>query len=195
LAERGLDISYETVRRWFLKFGQAYARSIRQRRHRPTDRWYLDEMVIVMGRRRFYLWRAVDSEGEVLDFLVQRRRNTRAAERLMRKLLKRQGFALSTITTDKLASYGAAKKNLGLHAVHEQGLRQNNRCENSHLPVRRREQKQQRFKSPGSAQRFLNAHAAVYKLFNIDRHLTSRRTVKEFRGQAFRQWRELATAA
>ena len=93
LAERGLDISYETVRRWFLKFGQVYARSIRHGRHRPTDRWHLDEMVIVMGRRRFYLWRAVDGEGEVLDFLVQRRRNTRAVERLMRKLLKRQGFA------------------------------------------------------------------------------------------------------
>jgi putative transposase len=195
LAERGLDISDETVRRWFLKFGQVYARSIRHRRHRPTDRWYLDEMVIVMGRRRFYLWRAVDSEGEVLDFLVQRRRNTRAAERLMRKLLKRQGFAPSTIVTDKLGSYGAAKKKLGLHAVHEQGLRQNNRCENSHLPVRRREHKQQRFKSPGSAQRFLNIHAAVYNLFNIDRHLTSRRTMKEFRGQAFRQWRELTAAA
>ena len=160
------------LRRWFLKFGQVYARGIRHR--------YLDEMVIVMGRRRFYLWRAVDSEGEVLGFLVQRRRNTRAAERLMRKLLKGQGFAPSTIVTDKLGSYGAAKKNLGLHAVHQQGLRQNNRCENAHLPVRRREHKQQRFKSPGSAQRFLNVRAAV-----IDRHLTSRRTMKEFRGQAF----------
>ena len=113
----------------------------------------------------------------------------------MRKLLKRQGFVPSTIVTDKLGSYGAAKKNLGLHAVPEQGLRQNNRCENSHLPVRRREQKQQRFKSPGSAQHFLNIHAAVYNLFNIDRHITSRRTMKEFRGQAFRQWRELAAAA
>jgi putative transposase len=106
-----------------------------------------------------------------------------------------QGFAPSTIVTDKLGSYGAAKKKRGLHAAHEQGLRQNNRCENSHLPVRRREQKQQRFKSPGSAQRFLNVHAAVYNLFNIDRHLTSRRNMKEFRGQALRQWRELAAAA
>jgi putative transposase len=150
------------VRRWFLKFGQAYARSVRHGRHRPTDRWYLDERVMVIGRRRFYLCRAVDSEGEVLDFLVQRRRNTRAAERLMRKLLKGQGFAPSTIVTDKLGSYGAAKDKLGLHAVHEQGLRQNNGRENSHLPVRRREQKQQRFKSPGSAQRFLNINAAVY---------------------------------
>ena len=130
-----------------------------------------------------------------MDFLVQRRRNARAAERLMRKFLTRQGFAPSTIVTDKLGSYRAAKKNLGLHAVHQQGLRENNRCENAHLPVHRREQKQQRFKSPGSAQRFLNIHAAVYNLFNIDRHLTSRRTMKGFRGQAFRQWRELTAAA
>lgn len=119
-------------------------------------------MVLVIGKRKFYLWRAVDSEGEVLDFLVQRRRNTRAAVRLMRKLLKKQGFAPSMMVTDKLASCGAAMKKLGLSAVHEQGLWQNNRCENSHLPVRRRERKQQRFKSPGSAQRFLNVHAALY---------------------------------
>ena len=194
LAERGLDISYETVRRWFLKFGQVYAAGLRQARHRPTDRWYLDEMVIVVARQKFYLWRAVDSEGEVLDFLVQRRRNTRAAERLMRKLLKKQGFAPSFMVTDKLGSYGAAMKKLGLHAIHEQGLRQNNRCENSHLPVRRREHKQQRFKSPGSAQRFLNVHAAVYNLFNIDRHLTSRRTMKAFRDEAFQQWRDMTAA-
>ncbi len=191
LAERGLDISYETVRRWFLKFGQVYAAGLRQVRHRPTDHWFLDEMVIVMAGRRFYLWRAVDSEGEVLDFLVQRRRNTRAAERLLRKLLKKQGFAPSIMVTDKLASYGAARKKLRLQATHEQGLRQINRCENSHLPVRRREHKQQRFKSPGSAQRFLNVHAAVYNLFNIDRHLVSRRTMKEFRSQAFRLWRDV----
>jgi transposase-like protein len=195
LAERGLDISYETVRRWFLKFGQVYAAGLRQARHRPTDRWFLDEMVIAIARRKFYLWRAVDSEGEVLDFLIQRRRNTRAAERLMRKLLKKQGFAPSIIVTDKLRSYAAARKKLGLHAVHVQGRRQNNRCENSHLPVRRREHKQQRFKSPGSAQRFLNVHAAVYNLFNIDRHLTSRRTMKAFRDQAFRQWRHVTVAA
>jgi transposase-like protein len=195
LAERGLDISYETVRRWFLKFGQIYASRLRQARHQPTDRWYLDEMVVVIARQRFYLWRAVDSEGEVLDFLVQRRRNTRAAARLMRKLLKKQGFAPSVMVTDKLGSYGAARRQLKLGAVHEQGLRQNNRCENSHLPVRRREHKQQRFKSPGSAQRFLNIHAAVYNNFNIDRHLVSRRTMKAFRGDAFRQWRVATSTA
>jgi len=148
-------------------------------------------MVIVIARQKFYLWRAVDSEGEVLDFLVQRRRNTKAAERLMRKLLKKHGFAPSVMVTDRLGSYCAAMKKLQLQAIHEQGLRQNNRCENSHLPVRRRERKQQRFKSPGSAQRFLNVHAAVYNLFNIDRHLVSRRTMKEFRSHAFRQWRDV----
>ena len=102
LAERGLDISYETVRRWVLKFGRAYARRIQRRRPRPTERWHLDEMVVVIRGRQFYLWRAVDSEGEVLNFLVQSRRNARAAIRLMRKLLKKQGFAPATIVTDKL---------------------------------------------------------------------------------------------
>ena len=104
-AERGLDLSYETVRRWVLKFGRAYARRIQRRRPRPTERWHLDEMVVVIRGRQFYLWRAVDSEGEVLDFLVQSRRNARAAIRLMRKLLKKQGFAPATIVTDKLRSF------------------------------------------------------------------------------------------
>ena len=108
------------------------------------------------------LWRAVDDEGEVLDLLVQRRRDAKAAAKLMRKLLKKQGFAPKTLVTDRLRSYGAAKAQLGLSARHEQGLRKNNRAENSHLPVRRRERKMQPFKSPGSAQRFLSIHAAVY---------------------------------
>src|ERR1700722_10813863 len=114
-------------------------------------------------RRRFWLWRAVDDEGEVLDLLVQRRRDARAATKLMRKLLRKQGFAPKTLVTDRLRSYGAAKTQLGLSAPHEQGLRKNKRAENSHLPVRRRERKMQRFKSPGSAQRFLSVQAAVHK--------------------------------
>ena len=154
LAERGLDISYETIRRWFLKLGQVYAAGLRKARYQPVDRWCPDEMVVVTTKQKFYLWRAVDSEGEVLDFLVQRRRDTHAAIRLMRKLLKRNGFAPSVMVTDRLCSYGAARKKLGLSAVHEHGLRQNNRCGNSHLPIRRRDRKQRRFKSPGSAQRF-----------------------------------------
>jgi putative transposase len=156
LAERGLDLSYETVRRWVLKFGPTIARRLRRCRPRPSDRWHLDEMVIRIAGVRMYLWRAVDHEGEVLDLLVQRRRDTRAALRLMRKLLKKQGFAPKLLVTDKLRSYASAFRQLGLTGPHEQGLRRNNRAENSHQPVRRRERKVQRFKSAGSAQRFLS---------------------------------------
>ncbi len=152
-------------------------------------------LVVIIRRRRFYLWRAVDSEGEVLDFLIQSRRNTKAAIRLMRKLLKKQGFAPSTIVTDQLRSYGSAIRKLGLSAEHEQGLRKNNRAENSHQPVRRRERKTQRFKSPKSAQRFLAIHAAVYNLFNVQRHLISRRTLRQFRTSAMAEWRATTTAA
>ncbi len=156
LAERGLDISYETIRRWVLKFGPLYARNLRRRRPRPSDQWHLDEMVVTIGGRRMYLWRAVDDEGEVLDMLVQRRRNKAAAVKLLRKLMKKLGFAPCRLVTDKLPSYGAAKADIGMTAEHEKGLRKNNRAENSHQPVRRREHKQQRFKSAGSAQRFLD---------------------------------------
>jgi putative transposase len=195
LAERGLDISYETVRRWVLKFGPAIARRLRQRRAKPSPRWHLDEMAVRIAGDWMYLWRAVDDEGEVLDVLVQRRRDKRAARRLMRKLLTKQGFAPTEITTDKLRSYGAAFAEIGLSARHEQGLRRNNRAEVSHQPVRRRERKMQRFKSPGSAQRFLSVHAAAYNTFNVQRHLISRRTLRTFRVEAMKQWRAAAAAA
>ena len=194
LAERGLDVSYESVRRWVLKFGPLFARELRRRRHRPTSRWHLDEMAVLIGGKQFWLWRAVDDEGEVLDLLVQRRRDKNAAVKLMRKLLKKQGFAPDVLVTDKLRSYGAAKAALGLSARHEQGLRKNNRAENSHQPVRGRERKMQRFKSPGSAQRFLSTHAAVHNTFNVQRHLTSRATLRVLRGEALQTWRA-ATAA
>jgi transposase-like protein len=194
LAERGLDVSYESVRRWVLKFGPLFARELRRRRHRPTSRWHLDEMAVLIGGKQFWLWRAVDDEGEVLDLLVQRRRDKNAAVKLMRKLLKKQGFAPDVLVTDKLRSYGAAKAALGLSARHEQGLRKNNRAENSHQPVRRRERKMQRFKSSGSAQRFLSTHAAVHNTFNVQRHLTSRATLRVLRGEALQTWRA-ATAA
>ena len=138
------------------------ARRLRQRRPRPSDRWHLDEMVVRIAGKRMYLWRAVDHEGEILDVLLQSRRDRRAAIKLMRKLLRKQGFAPKKVTTDRLRSYGAAFRHLGLSCRHEQGMRQNNRAENSHQVVRRRERKMQRFKSPGSAQRFLSMHAAVY---------------------------------
>ncbi len=195
LAERGIDVSNETVRRWFLKFGRLIAGNLRRSRPRPSPRWHLDEMVIKIRDRKYWLWRAVDDEGEVLDFLVQRRRCTRSARRLLRKLLKKQGFAPKRITTDKLKSYPAAIRQERLSAFHDQGLRANNRAENSHQPVRRRERKQQRFKSPGSAQRFLSIHAAVQNTFYVQRHLLSRGIFKTLRAETFVVWRQSCLAA
>ena len=151
-------------------------------------------MVRIAGKR-MYLWRAVDNEGEVLDILVQRRRDTRAALRLMRKLLKKQGFAPKLLVTDKLRSYAATFRRLRLTCQHEQGLRKNNRAENSHQAVRRRERKLQRFKSVRSAQRFLSMHAAVHNTFNFQRHLISRSTLRIFRAEASAEWRNAVAAA
>ena len=195
LAERGVDVSYETVRRWALKFGQAYARYLRQARPRPTGRWHLDEVFVSINGKRMYLWRAVDSEGEVLDILVQSRRNKKAALKLMRKLLKKQGFVPDAFVTDKLPSYGAALKDLGLSKHHDFGGRKNNRAENSHLPVRQRERRMQRFKSAGSAQRFLSTHATVYNTFNVQRHLITRKTLRLFRNEAMSVWQTVTAAA
>src|SRR5271154_6060304 len=196
LAERGLDVSYETVRSWVLKFGPVIARRLRRRRPRPSNRWHLDEMVVRIAGGRMYLWRAVDHEGEVLDMLVQRRRDKRAALRLMRKLLRKRGFVPKSLTTDRLGSYGVAFRLLRLTCPHEQGLRANNRAENSHQAVRRRERKMQRFKSAGSAQRFLSIHAAVHNNFNLQRHLISRSTLRMFcRAEAAAQWEAAVAAA
>src|SRR6266705_1376695 len=195
LAERGLEVSYDTVRRWVLKFGPGFARRLRRSRPRPSDRWHLDEMVVRIAGKRLYLWRAVDHEGEVLDMLVQRWRDKRAALRLMRKLLRKQGFAPKLLTTDKLGSYGSAFRHLRLTCPHEQGIRKNNRAENSHQVVRRRERTMQRFKSARSAQRFLSIHAAVHNTFNLQRHLVSRSTLRTFRAEAAAQWQDAVAAA
>jgi transposase-like protein len=181
LAERGVDVSYETVRRWFLKFGPTIAANLRRSRPRPGNHWHLDEMVVAINGRRHWLWRAVDNEGEVLDVLVQPKRNTNAATKLMVKLLRRQGFAPTRIVTDKLRSYAAAFRSLGLTATHDSGLRANNRAENSHQPVRRRERKQQHFKSPGSAQCFFAVHVATCNTFHHQRHRISQANYKDFR--------------
>ena len=195
LAERGVEVSYETVRRWVRKFGPVFAKRLRHTRPTPSRQWHLDEMVVRIAGETVYLWRAVDHEGEVLDVLVQRRRDKKAALKLMRKLLKKQGFAPTVVVTDKLRSYGAAFKEIGLAARHEQGVRKNNRAEVSHQPVRRRERKMQRFKSPGSAQHFLACHAAIYNTFDLQRHLISRRTLRRFRAEAMEQWRQATAAA
>jgi len=193
-AERGIDVTYETVRRWCLKFGRAHAASLRRYQPRPDTRWHLDEVFISINGRRMYLWRAVDAEGVVLDGLNQSRRNTKAAMKLIRKLLKGQGISPDAIVTDKLPCYGAALGDLGMKGRHVTGGRSNNRAENSHLPVRQRERRMKRFKSAKSAQRFVSIHSVVYNIFNVQRHLISRRTLCQFRSQAMSTWK-LATAA
>ena len=195
LAERGIDVSYETVRCWALKFGQTYARKLRKTRPQPNDRWHLDEVFVSINGKRKYLWRAVDDEGEVLEILVQTRRNKRAAIKLIRKLLKKQGYVPNTIVTDKLPSYGAALRELNLSKIHDFGGRKNNRAENSHLTVRQRERRMQRFKSAKSAQIFLSIHACIYNIFNVQRHLISRKTLRQFRGEAMIIWQTVTIAA
>ena len=196
LAQRGIELSYETVRCWSLKFGRSFAQNLRRRRPLASGRWHLDEMAVKIGGKRMWLWRAVDDEGEVLDMLVQKRRNTLAALRLLRKLLKNQGIHPETFTTDKLASYRAAFRELGCRNRHRPGrMLGNNRAENSHLVIRRRERKQQKFKSQGSAQRFLATHAAVYNTFNVQRHLISRATLRLFRAEVQGTWAAATAAA
>ena len=194
LAERGIDVAYETVRRRVLKFGRASSARIRQRRPRPSGRWHLGEVFVPIGGRIHYLWRAVGNEGEVLDIIVQSRRDRKAALKLLRRLLKRQGHLPDAVITDRLRSYGAALRELGLTGLHVTGGRLNNRAEVSHQPTRRRERQRRGFRSLGSAQQFLATHAAVYNHFNVQRHLISRRTLRVFRAEAFAGWREIASA-
>jgi putative transposase len=189
LAERGIEVSHETIRRWVAVFGPMIARRLRAMRPKPHATWHLDEMFVSIGGRRMYLWRAVDAEGEVLDCLVQSRRNKRAALRLMRKLVRKYRMIPSKFVTDRMPSYAAARAELPVSIAHERGLRRNNRAESSHVPVRRRERKMQRFRSAGSAQRFLSAHASVYNTFNICRHLITSATKRQFRTEAFEAWR------
>ncbi len=153
-----------------------------------------DETPLGPWVRRFYLWRAVDAEGEVLDVLVQSKRNKHAALRLMRKFLRKYAFVPERLVTDDLRSYGAAVRELGIERRHERGRWKNDRAENSHQPTRRRERKMQRFKSTGSAQKFLSTHAAVYNIFNVQRHLTSAQTHRALRAEAMDTWRTAVAA-
>jgi putative transposase len=153
-------------------------------------------MVVEVGGKHMWLWRTVDDEGEVLDVLMQKHRNERAAMKLLRKLLKNTGLHPEMIVTDGLTSYRAAMRDLGLTKRHRPGgMRANNRAENSHLPIRQRERKQQQFKSRGSAQRFLSTHAAVYNKFNVQPHIVSRPTLRRFRAAAHQTWAAATVAA
>jgi putative transposase len=192
LAARGIIVSHETVRQWARKFGQEFANQIRRRLPRAGDKWHLDEVVLKIAGVTHWLWRAVDQTGIVLDVLVQSRRDKRAAKRLLRKLLKRQGRAPRVMITDKLASYSAAKREL-MHGVeHRRHKGLNNRAENSHQPTRRRERQMKRFKSPGQAQRFLSAHDPINNLFHLRRDHVSAVQYREARMRAFKTWAEIS---
>src|SRR3712207_1107286 len=166
LAARGIAVSHETVPQWALKFGRDVADRIRRRLPRAGDKWHLDEVAIKIAGVRHWLWRAVDQTGIVLDVLVQRRRDKRAPKRLLRKLLKRQCRAPRVLVTDKLGSYGAAKRELMPGVEHRRHKGLNNRAENSHQPTRRRERQMKRFKSPRQAQSFLSAHDQIDNLLD-----------------------------
>src|SRR5215212_2293721 len=170
MAARGIIVSYETIRQWCLKFGQQYANQLRRRRTQTGDKWHLDEVFLKINGKLHYLWRAVDQHGNVLDILVQSRRNKQAAKKFFRKLLKGCQYVPRVLITDKLASYGAAKKEVLPSVEHRQHKRLNNRAENSHQPTRQRERTMRRFKSPGHARRFLSAFGPIREHFCPRRH-------------------------
>src|SRR5919198_2456540 len=194
LAARGITASHETVRQWALKFGQGFANEIRRRLPRPGDKWHLDEVQIRIAGKKHWLWRAVDQDGTVLDVLVQSRRDKKAAKRLLRKLLKKQGRPPRVMVTDKLASYPVAKKELmpGVEHRRHEGL--NNRAENSHQPTRRRERQMKRFKSPGQVQRFLSTHDPINNLFHLRRDHVTADQHRAARARAFAVWAEITGA-
>ncbi len=192
LAERGIIVTYETIRRWCQRFGQRYANALRRRRPQPGDKWHLDEVFITIGGVTHYLWRAVDQDGEVLDILVQRRRNQQAAAKFFRRLLKDLAYVPRVLITDKLASYGAAKREVLPSVDHRQHTRLNNRAENSHQPTRERERRMRRFKSPGHAQRFLAAYGPIAGHFRPRRHLLTAADYRQTRDQRFATWRAVA---
>ena len=189
LAERGVIVTYETVRQWCHKFGQSYANALRRQRPRPGDKWHLDEVFIRINGAQHYLWRAVDQDGTVLDILVQRRRNKAAAKKFFRKLLKGLQYVPRVLITDRLASYGAAQREVLPRVEHRQHKGLNNRAENSHQPTRERERRMRRFKSPGHAQRFLAAYGPIASHFRPRRHRLTAAEYRRTRTERFATWR------
>jgi putative transposase len=194
LLERGIDVSYETIRRWPAKFGLQIARNLRCRQARPGDVWHLDEVVVKISGRKFWLWRAVDQHGIVLEEILQSKRDKRAAKRLLLCLIKCHGLP-KRIITDKLRSYGAAKREVvpGLDHWSHKGL--NNRAENSHLPFRKRERAMQSFRSPGGLQRFVSIHSATRNCFAVPARRRAALTIRYHRMQAFEAWATAASVA
>ena len=194
LAERGITVSYEAIRQWCLKFGPRYARSLRRRQGRLGDTWHLDELFVSIRGRRHYLWRAVDQDGDVIDILLQPRRDRCAAERFLRRLLQGQDAEPRRLITDKLRSYSAAQRTVMPAALHSTARYENNRAEVSHQPTRQRERQMRRFKSSAQAQRFLSVHGVVGNLFRVGRHLLRAVHYRMFRSQAFGAWQQVSRA-
>jgi putative transposase len=195
LLERGIVVSYETVRRWELKFGPAYTRRLRRKAPSRRDIWHLDEVVITIAGKKHWLWRAVDQDGYVLDEIVQTRRDTKAAKRLLRRLLKKQGCPPRRLITDKLGSYGAARRQIMPSVEHRSHKGLNNRAENSHLPLRRRERVMQGFRSPGGLQRFTSIFSAVRNVFVPPRSRRSALATHLHRLDAMAAWKAAACVA
>lgn len=194
LAERGIIVSYEAIRRWCQKFGPGYARRLKRCEGRLGDQWHLDEVFIRINGRQYYLWRAVDQDGDVIDILVQLHRDQRAAERFFGRLLRGQGAEPLRIVTDKLRSYSAAVRTTFFNATHSVERYANNRIEASHQSTRHRERQMRRFKSVRHAQRFLSLHAAVHNLFRLGRHLLRSRNYRFLRSRSFTLWRTVTAA-
>ncbi len=195
LAERGVIVTYETARQWCRKFGQTYANGLRRRRPRPGDKWHLDEVFVGINGVQHYLWRAVDQDGNVLDILVQSRRDAAAARKFFRRLLHRLAYVPRVVITDKLASYGAAKRDVLPSVEHRRHKGLNNRAENAHQPTRERERRMRRFKSPGHAQRFLAAYGPIAAHFRPRRHRLTAHNYRQQRDDAFTTWREVTGVA
>ena len=181
-------MSYETIRRWCAKFGPEFTRRLKRRQGRLGDTWFLDEVFVTINGERQYLWRAVDQDGDVIDILVQSRRNRRAAERFFRKLLKGQGKPPLRLVTDKLKSYSAALRTIMSSVNHDTERYANNRAEVSHQPTRQRERQMRRFKSPEQAQRFLSVHGIVQNLFRLGRHRLKSVHHQMLRARSFATW-------
>ena len=191
LAARGILVTYETIRQWCLKFGQPFANEVRRRLPRPGDKWHLDEVYLKSKGTLHYLWRAVDQDGQVLDILLQTRRNKHAAKRFFKKLLKGLRYVPRVVVTDQLRSYGAALKEIMPSVEHRQHKGLNNRAELSHQSTRQQERQRRRFKSAGHAQRFLSAHAPINNLFRFRRYLLTAAAARAVRAQAFATWHQV----
>ncbi|HKR52294.1 MAG TPA: IS6 family transposase [Pseudonocardiaceae bacterium] len=192
---RGITLSHETVRQWCAKFGQTYANALRRRRPRPGDKWHLDEVFITINGQRRYLWRAVDQHGNVLDILVTSRRDATAVTRFFRKLLKRLEYAPRVLITDKLRSYGVARRRVLRSVEHRRSKYLNNRAENSHQPTRQRERAMKRFTSTRHAQRFLSAFSGISPHFRPGRHRLSTDEYRREMTVRFTTWTEITGTA